>query len=115
MLINIQTQGLELTEALQDYTEKRLAYALSHGQQQIQRVQVRLIDVNGPRGGVDKRCQVDVRLKGLPAIVVEDTESDLYLAIDRAAERVGRTLARRLDKNRRFAAPSTNTESSITL
>jgi ribosomal subunit interface protein len=115
MLINIQTQGLELTEAIRDYTQKRLAYALSHGQQQIQRVQVRLIDVNGPRGGVDKRCQVDVRLKGLSSVVIEDIESDLYVAIDRAAERVGRTLARRLDKHRRFVAPSTNTESPITL
>lgn len=115
MLINIQTQGLELTEALRDYTQKRLAYALSHGQQQIQRVQVRLIDVNGPRGGVDKRCQVDVRLKGLPPIVLEDIESDLYMAIDRAVERVGRTLARRLDKQRRFVTPPANTESPIPL
>lgn len=115
MLINIQTQGLELTEALRDYTEKRLAYALSHAQQRIQRVQVRLIDVNGPRGGVDKRCQIDVRLKGLPSVVIEDTESDLYLAIDRAAERVARMLARRLDKHRRFATAPASVEAWITL
>lgn len=106
MLIRIQTQGLALTQAIQDYTEKRLAYALSHAQAHIQRVHVRLIDINGPRGGVDKRCQIDVRVKSMPAVVVEDVEDDLYLAIDRAVERIGRTLSRRLDKQRRFNIPA---------
>mgnify|MGYP001051275097 CR=1 FL=1 len=51
----------------------------------------------------DKRCHLEVRLKGLPEVVIEDTQADLYVAIDRAAERAGRTLARRLARGQRDA------------
>ena len=103
MQIDIQSQGFTLTDGLRDYVMKRLAYGLNHGDQSITRVVVRLSDINGPRGGADKRCFIEVRLKGAPTVVIEDLEGDLYLAIDRAAERAGRTLARRLARQREFA------------
>ena len=82
---------------------ERLACNLPAGETAIQRVTVRLSDINGPRGGEDKRCHIALRLKGLPRLVIEDTEADLYVAIDRAAERAGRTLARRLARQLRPA------------
>jgi len=103
MQIDIQSQGFTLTDGLRDYVMKRLAYGLNHGDQSITRVVVRLSDINGPRGGADKRCFIEIRLKGAPTVVIEDLEADLYLAIDRAAERAGRTLARRLARQREFA------------
>lgn len=102
MQMDIQSQGFTLTDGLRDYLMKRLAYGLNHGGDFITRVTVRLSDINGPRGGADKRCFIEVRLKQLPAVVIEDTEADLYVAIDRAAERAGRTLARRLARQREF-------------
>lgn len=48
---------------------------------------VGLAAINGPRGGVDKRCQIVLKLAGQNSIVIEDTEADLYFAIDRACER----------------------------
>ena len=102
MQMDIQSQGFTLTDGLRDYLKKRLAYALNHGDEYITRVTVRLSDINGPRGGVDKRCFIEVRLKQQPAVVIEDTEADLYMAIDRAAERAGRTLARRLARQQEF-------------
>lgn len=113
MITKIQTQGLELTDGLRDYTQKRVAYALSHSTQHIQRIQVRLMDINGPRGGVDKRCQIEVHLKGLSTVVVEDIEDDLYVAIDRAVERMGRTITRRLSKQRRFVTSHDVINSSV--
>ena len=103
MQMDIRSQGFSLTDGLRDYVMKRLAYGLNHGDGSITRVTVRLSDINGPRGGDDKRCFIELRLKAAPAIVIEDTESDLYVAIDRAAERAGRTLARRLARQREFA------------
>ncbi|MGI8894089.1 MAG: hypothetical protein ACR2HE_00270 [Casimicrobiaceae bacterium] len=41
--------------------------------------------INGPSGAMDKRCRIRVMMNGLSAVVIEDTEADLYLAIDRAA------------------------------
>lgn len=103
MQMDIQSQGFSLTEGLNNYVEKRLAYGLSRGDNAITRINVRLSDINGPRGGADKRCLIEMRIKGQPSVVIEDTEVDLYVAIDRATERAGRTLARRLARQREFA------------
>ena len=103
MHIDIQCRGFELTDSLRDYTRKRLASNLERVGARITRVSVRLADINGPRGGNDKHCHIELRLKGMPEVVIEDTEADLYVAIDRAAERAGRTLSRRLARNQRSA------------
>jgi putative sigma-54 modulation protein len=103
MQMDIQSQGFSLTDGIRDYVMKRLGYALAHGDAAITRIIVRLSDINGPRGGDDKRCLIEVRLKAASAVVIEDTEADLYVAIDRAAERAGRTLVRRLARQREFA------------
>ena len=103
MQIDIQSRGLDLTDGLRDYAKKRLAYSLHCGDGVIGRVIVRLSDINGPRGGKDKHCHIEVLLIGLPEVVIEDTEVDLHVAIDRAAGRAGRVVARRLDRQREFA------------
>ena len=66
----------------------------------IGKVTVRLIDVNGPRGGNDKRCGVVLDLKGCGVVVLEEDGADLDSVIDRAADRVGRVVSRRV----RFSA-----------
>jgi ribosomal subunit interface protein len=98
MQIDIQTRNFDLTNALNNYAERRLRFALTWADDRIQRIIVRLSDINGPRGGEDKRCQLQVVLAGLPDVVVEDTEASLYFAIDRAADRAGRTVMRKLNR-----------------
>lgn len=98
MQIDIQARDFSLTDALRGYAERRLRFALTCCDDYIQRVVMRLSDINGPRGGADKRCHLRVVLYGLPNLVVEDTEADLYLTIDRATDRAGRTLVRRIQR-----------------
>ncbi len=105
MQVDIQSRNFTLTDGLRDYLTKRLAYGLTAGDAAIGRVMVRLSDVNGPRGGEDKRCHIEVRLRGIPDVVIEDTQTDLYVAIDRATERAGRALMRRLGRRGEFAPP----------
>ncbi|MGB5259149.1 MAG: HPF/RaiA family ribosome-associated protein [Gammaproteobacteria bacterium] len=100
MQINIQARNFPLTDALRYHTEQRLGFALSASDDHIQRVTVRLSDINGPRGGADKCCHIQVALAHLPDVVIEDTEADLYAAIDRAADRAGRTVGRRVVRQR---------------
>ncbi len=107
MQIDIQARSFVMTEAIRSHSSRRLRFALSSYSDRIQRVVVRLSDINGPRGGADKRCHLQVVLSGLPDVVVEDIEADLYLAIDRAADRAGRTLRRRLARQRDRARAST--------
>jgi ribosome-associated translation inhibitor RaiA len=82
------------------YIERQLGFALGTCYRHVMRILVRLSDINGPRGGNDKRCHLEVILPGQPAVVVEDTEADLYVAINRAASRAGRTVMRRLRRRR---------------
>lgn len=100
MHIQIHASNFDLTAGLRERISRRLAFALKHGRDVVSRIVVRLSDINGPRGGTDKRCGIEVRLKGARAITVAETETDLYVAIDRAAERTGHTLARRMARRR---------------
>lgn len=100
MQIDIQARNFPLTQALRGHVERRLGFALSTRDEHIQRTMVRLSDINGPRGGADKCCHIQVVLTHLADVVIEDTEADLYAAIDRAADRVGRTVGRRLARQR---------------
>ncbi|HEX9171762.1 MAG TPA: HPF/RaiA family ribosome-associated protein [Telluria sp.] len=103
MRIVIQADGFVLTEALRAYAEQRVATALGWAGRRMRKLAVSLSDINGPRGGIDKRCKIQLRLDGGQEVVIEDTEADLYVAIDRAAERADRALVRRVERMREFA------------
>ena len=64
MNLQIQAQSFTLTDGLREHVSTRLAYGLNHGRDVVTRIVVRLSDVNGPRGGQDKCCGIEVRLKG---------------------------------------------------
>jgi putative sigma-54 modulation protein len=105
MKIGMQCRGFSLTSAIAGHVRKRLDFLLGRGFRRLRRVDVTMSDLNGPRGGVDKRCRIKVSIDGLRPVVVEDIQSDLYTAIDRAAGRASRTVLRRiaLDSSRRGA------------
>ena len=97
----------EITEGLRQHTERRLQFALSWANHDIRSVSVDLSDVNGARGGPGKRCRIQIPLPRVQPVVIEEVETDLYVAIDRAADRSERTVARRLERLRehRHARP----------
>ena len=100
MRIEIQARGFALTDGLREHVERRLQFALSWIGDEVRTIRVGLFDVNGPRGGNDKRCRIQIPMAGSANVVVEDAEADLYLAIDRAVDRTERTMARRLGRIR---------------
>jgi len=100
MQIDIQARDFSLTDALRNHAERRLRIALTCCDDHIQKIVMRLSDINGPRGGRDKRCHLQVVLAGLPDVLVEDIETDMYVAIDRATDRAGRTLVRKIERQK---------------
>ncbi len=100
MLITIRALDFPLTNALQARAERRLRSALTCYNGHIQRVVMRLSGNSGARGSADKCCHLQVRLARLPDVVIEDVESDLYVAIGRASHRAGRTIRRLLSRRR---------------
>ncbi len=100
MTLDIQARHLVLTDALKDYIKRRLSFALSHRFERIQSIIVTLSDVNGPRGGKDKRCQILISAPGMPDMMIDETQMQMSVAIDKAAARASRTLARRMSRLR---------------
>jgi putative sigma-54 modulation protein len=49
---------------------------------------VYVMDLNGPKGGVDKLCQITVRARGLGELAVRETGTTLQAAINRATRRL---------------------------
>ncbi|MFO1401832.1 MAG: HPF/RaiA family ribosome-associated protein [Steroidobacteraceae bacterium] len=96
MRIDIQSRGFQLTAALRNRIERRLRFALGPAGARIRGVLVRLTDQNGPRGGIDKRCMIRATLGPAPPILIRQEDYDLYVAIDHAAARLGRTVLRQL-------------------
>jgi len=100
MWLNIHDQGLTVDAAVRERVKLRLGFALGRFEEHIGQVSVHLTDVNGPRGGEDKRCRVVVEVLGHDQVVVEDTDCDVRVAIDRAADRVGQAVRRKLNRAR---------------
>ncbi len=79
---------------LHDLTERRVRFVLRRLGWLVPRAEVQMSDVNGPRGGIDKRCQVELRTDGAGSVVVASVASDWRTALDNALARAARLLMR---------------------
>ena len=79
---------------LRDLTERRVRFVLRRLGWLVPRAEVQMSDVNGPRGGIDKRCQVELRTDGAGSVVVASVASDWRTALDDALARAARFLLR---------------------
>jgi putative sigma-54 modulation protein len=98
MVIDIHTNSILLTDALRDHIERRFKSTLKWADRYLTNVSVRLLDVNGPKGGVDQSCQVLIPVNRGRPVFISEIQTDIYSAVDRALERAGRTLTRRLKR-----------------
>ena len=79
---------------LRDLTERRVHFVLRRLGWLVPRAEVQMSDVNGPRGGIDKRCQVELRTDGAGSVVVASVASNWRTALDNALARAARFLLR---------------------
>ncbi|RIL06344.1 MAG: hypothetical protein DCC71_07060 [Proteobacteria bacterium] len=90
-------------ERFRDRVARKLAKYATH----IERLSLRLDDVNGPRGGADTVCKIKAVLSGLPSVVVEERGADADALVVRAAGVMERTLRRQLQRLGRSAPRAT--------
>jgi CBS domain-containing protein len=88
----IRSVGTALDAADKSYLRRKLGRKLGKFAPSIERTSVRVEDVNGPRGGVDKRCRIKVVVTGAPSVIVEDRHHSLQAALDGALARAERAV-----------------------
>lgn len=98
MQIDIQTSRLTLAPEHREQIRRRAAFAFARLHPRVARVEVRLSDINGTRGGVDKQCRVLVHMTDGPSSIVEDLDGDLSTLIDRSLARAGRVATKRMQR-----------------
>ena len=81
---HVRAIGVDLTEDDHTYIRRKLHMKLSKFATSIERISVRVTDLNGPRGGIDKVCSIKVVLTGLPSVVVNRRHASAHAAIDAA-------------------------------
>jgi len=103
MQIDIQALHFSLTEPLRKHAERRIHFALACCDDAVSSVVMRLSSINGPHkassdGSEDKHCHLQIVLPGISDVVIEDTQTDMYVAINRATDRARRTVIRKINR-----------------
>lgn len=91
-------------QALRDWVLVRLRFALRRLSWRVARASVQMSDVDGPRHGVDKRCQVSLKAADGTPVVVTATARDWHSAVNLALSRaidVFKRLSLRTQQSRR--------------
>ena len=86
---------------LREPSLERVRFVLRRLSFLVPRARVQFSDVNGPRGGVDKRCQVELSTEGAGTVVIASLARDWRTALDRSLTRATRVLRRSLQRNQK--------------
>lgn len=100
MRLKVRGRRVKLNDELEVYIDRHVHFALSRFSDRIRSVRVVLSDTNGPRGGTDKLCTIRVALRAGSVLQVEDVDSTLEVAVNRACARIGGRVTRELDRQR---------------
>jgi ribosome-associated translation inhibitor RaiA len=94
----IDITGLKITPTLRSRIAQRLRRALASVRTNPIHVRVAFADVNGPKGGLDVRCAIDVRIPQTAPLHVEETHERDVTAFDRATAMIARQIKERLGR-----------------
>ena len=94
------------SDQLRDLAVRRVRFATRRMTWLVPRASVQLSDINGPRGGMDKRCQVQFKTDRNGTVVITSIARDWRAALDSALTRATRVLLRLWRRSRESQAPS---------
>lgn len=86
---------------MRDLSVQRVHFVLRRLAVLVPRAKVQFSDVNGPRGGVDKRCQVELSTESAGTVVIASLARDWRTALDRSLWRAARVLTRSLQRSQK--------------
>lgn len=95
MDVRFAAVDLPNSNALESHASSALANALGRFAHRLARVELRIRDVNGPKGGLDSGCVAIAQLKRGGRVAIRATDADAYRAIDKAAHTLRDAIRRR--------------------
>ena len=98
MQIQIYANGLEVGDAFREFVEQRIGATLAHHAERLTRVEVHFKDLNAGKGGIDKRCLLEARPRGMDPIAVEHDAKELRDSVIQASEKLQRALTNRFGR-----------------
>lgn len=99
MDITIITRHLDRSAALLDLVRRRAGFTLGRFADVIRRIEVRLTDTNGPRGGEDVDCTILAHLQPAGQLVIAGRASSPEAGACRGLDRMAGVLRRHLDRH----------------
>lgn len=100
MSIDVQWSNLESNEKSKRAIARQLRVLMWRFRSFVIRVRVSFSDVNGPRGGVDKRCIVSAKLRSPGEITIITEKNDFLPAFQASISRLIRAILREIVKQR---------------
>lgn len=101
MNIRLITRHLDRTPILVEHAQRRAAVAFARFGAAVSDLDIRISDVNGPRGGTGIACLARLRLVTGGNVLVEGTanspEEGISVTVSRLANRLRRIASRRQD------------------
>ena len=96
--LSIRTRNVDLEPDLRTEIRSRAGRKLTKFATMIERVSVRFLDVNGPKGGVDTLCRIKAVLSHVRSIFVESKGEQAIEAFNAALTQIERALRRELGR-----------------
>lgn len=100
MKVSVRPRGIEWCDSLQDLVERSIVFAVDRYRGRVRHISVFLTDVNGPRGGVDKLCQISAEVSGTMPVLILERGDDVLSTVNRAARRLGYRIGRTIQRPR---------------
>lgn len=96
MHVVMHMSDVALAAAFTSYIERRLRFGLGRFGERVGQVTVRI----SADGATERQCRVSAEVLPFGRVAVEETDPDLFAAIDRATGRIGRLFGRELERAR---------------
>ncbi len=96
MVLRLAARGIELSADLNEYVRRRAHFSLGRFAGRIKRLSISLSDSNGPRGGVDKHCDIRVDVGLRQRVIVRERQATIHAAVAFAVDRAERAVERQL-------------------
>ena len=96
MQVEFQSTHVPFTDSMRQYAELRLGTAVDRLADSVGSIVFRVRRVSGSGRAAVQQCRAILKLRSGEKLIVSESDSDVYRAIDRVTDRTKLTLARRV-------------------